>query len=186
MSDESVGRARPLTYEALWPADLFSKGIGWVVIARFRSAGRRVEAAVFLLDVFCLGAKLAVYETCEAPDYRRRIRDHYRSRYPMVAAEPCGARKLVEQAVAYAKALGFAPHPDYKQAARVFAKVPTAQCLQEFTFGYQGKPFYRRGPRETEEQARAIVWHLERWCGPGNYDYLVLLGDSDKASRFFE
>ena len=71
---------------------------------------------------------------------------------------------------------GLAPHPDYQKAARGFGGVQAAQCAQPFTFGYRGKPFYRRGPKETEARALAIVRHLERRCGPGNYDYEVLPG----------
>jgi hypothetical protein len=54
-----VGRPK---HEALWPADLSTRGIGWVIIARFKPGGARVEARIFLIDVLCLGAKLAVYE----------------------------------------------------------------------------------------------------------------------------
>jgi len=154
-----------------------------VIIARFKAQGQRVQAGVFLVDVFCLGAKLAVYEDCDREDYRRRIRDHYQSRFPMVSVEPCCARKLVEQAVQYAQSLGLAPHPDYKKAARVFGGVQAAQCAPQFAFGYRGKPFYRRGPRETEARALAIVRHLERRCGPGNYDYDVLLGETKDITR---
>ena len=146
--------------------------------------GRRVEAGIFLVDVLCLGAKLAVYEDCDAEDYRRRIRDHYTSRFPMVPTQPCCARKLVEQAAQYARGLGFAAHPDYKKAARVFGGVRAEQCPQKFNFGHKGKPFYRRGPKETEAQARRILWHLEQHCGPGNYDYDVLLGDAEDINRF--
>ena len=173
-------------HEALWPSDLFAQGIGWVIVARFKSGGERVEAGIFLIDVLCLGAKLAVYEVCEASDYLRRIRDHYQSRFPMVAAEPACARKLVEQAVQYAKSLGFSPHSDYKQAARVFGGLRAQECAQQFTFGREGKPFYRRGPRETEEQARRIVEHLDHRCGSGNYDYEVMLGEAEDINRFFE
>jgi hypothetical protein len=55
--------------------------------------------------------------------------------------------------------------------------------IGEFTFGYQGKPFYRRGPRETEAQARRIIEHLHARCGPGNYDYLVRLGDAQDITE---
>jgi hypothetical protein len=175
--------AYPSTHEALWPSDLFTQGLGWVIIARFKAKGQRVQAGIFLVDVFCLGAKLAVYEDCDPEDYRRRIREHYQSSFPMVSAEPCCARKLVEQAVQYAQDLGLAPHPDYKKAARVFGKVQVAQCAQQFTFGHKGKPFYRRGPRETEAKALAIVRHLERRCGPSNYDYEVLLGEAQEITR---
>lgn len=71
----------------------------------------------------------------------------------------------------------------YKKAARVFGGIDPGQCSQPFVFGREGKPFYCRGPRETEEQARRIVQHLEKRCGPGNYDYLVALGDSEELSR---
>ena len=110
MNDVSGGQAPPATHEALWLRDLFGQGIGWVIIARFKAKGQRVQVGVFLVDVFCLGAKLAVYEDCDLEDYRRRIRNHYQSNFPMVSVEPCCARKLVEQAVQYAQSLGLAPH----------------------------------------------------------------------------
>ena len=104
----------------------------------------------------------------------------------MVATEPCCARKLVEQAVQYAQGLGFAPHPDYKKAARVFGGLRAQQCSQKFTFGHEGKPLYRRGPGETEEQARRIVWHLQQRFGSGNFEYLVMLGEAGDIDRSFE
>jgi hypothetical protein len=75
-----------------------------------------------------------------------------------------------------------APHPDYQKAARLLGGVPAAQCAQPFIFGYKGKPFYRRGPRETGAQALRIVRHLERYCGPRNYDYGVLLGEPENIT----
>lgn len=165
------------THEALWPKDLFEKGIGWVIVARFKSAGQRVEAGIFLLDVYCLGVKSAYYESCDRQDYLHRIREHYESDFPMVTAEPCCARKLIEQATQYPQALGFAPHQDYKKAARVFGGLQVEQCAETFTFGRDGKPFYYRGPRETEEQVRRIVWQLEQRCGAGNFHYMASLGD---------
>lgn len=184
MTDDHDRPARQPTQEALWPADLFTQGIGWVIVARFKSGGRRVEAGIFLIDVFCLGAKLAVYESCGLEDYRQRIRDHYRSKLPMVLVDPRCARKLVELAARYARGLGFAPHADYKQAARVFGGLRAEHCAQQFTFGQEGKPFYRRGPRETEEQALCIVRHLEQRCGPGNFHYEVMLGETEDINQF--
>lgn len=179
------GAIRP-SHEAFWPTDLFTQGLGWVIVARFRSGGRRVQAGIFLLDVFCLGAKFAAYEDCDPGDYQQRIRDHYRAHFPMTATQPEGARQLVEQAVQYAHSLGFAPHPDYKKATRVFGGIRTQECRQSFLFGYQGKPLYRRGPRETEAQAWRIVGQLQQRCGPGNFDFDVMLGTTEQLNRFFE
>ena len=172
MTEDLSRRAGQPMHEALWPTDLFTQGIGWVITARFKSNEVRVQAGIFLVDVFCLGAKLVHYEDCDADDYRRRIRNHYLSRFPMVATEPRCARKLVEQAVQYAQGLGFAPR--------------AKQCSQKFTFGHEGKPFYRRGPRETEEQARRIVSRLQQHCGSGNFEYLVMLGEAGNIDRSFE
>jgi hypothetical protein len=174
---------RPPSHEAIWPRDLFTDGIGWVIIARFKSGGERVEAGIFLVDVFCLGVKLAVYEDTVTPDYRRRIHDHYMTEFPMVDTSPACARKLVENAVEYARGLGFAPPADYRKAARVFGGLAGGQCPEEFTFGHDGKPLYRRGPRETETQARGIIEHLHQRCGAGNYDYIVALGDAEEITR---
>jgi hypothetical protein len=176
----------PSTFDALWPSDLFTQGIGWVLLARFKPDGRRVEAGVFLVDVFCLGVKLAVFEAGAPADYQRRIRDYYVNEFPMVPTDPCGARKLLEQAVDYAAKLGFAPHPAYQKAMRPFAQIPAGQCTQEYVFGRQGKPFYVRGPRETEAQARQVVFRLQQRCGPGNFDYLIMLGDAADINRAFE
>ena len=96
MTEDLSRRVGQPTHEALWPTDLFTQGIGWVIIARFKLEGARVQAGIFLIDAFCLGAKLAVYEDCDGDDYRRRIRDHYLSSFPMVATELwCAHQQLV-------------------------------------------------------------------------------------------
>lgn len=173
------------THEALWPKALFENGIGWVIVARFKSAGQRVEAGVFLVDVCCLGVKRAFYETCDRHDYLERIRGHYEADDFMDSVQPCCARKLIEQANHYARALGFSPHADYKKAARVFGGIRADQCHRDFTFGREGKPFYCRGPRETEEQATRIVRQLEQRCGAGNFHFLIELGDADPLKKSF-
>jgi hypothetical protein len=62
MTDDLSRRAGQPMHEAFWPTDLFTQGIGWVITARFKSDEARVQASIFLVDVFCLGAKLALYE----------------------------------------------------------------------------------------------------------------------------
>jgi hypothetical protein len=74
------------THETIWPSDIFQQGISWVIIACFKAKGQRVQVGVFLVDVFCLGAKLAMDEDCDLEDYHHRIRGHYISEFPMVTA----------------------------------------------------------------------------------------------------
>jgi hypothetical protein len=164
-------------HEAFWPTDLFEKGIGWVIMARFRSGGQRIETGVFLLDVACLGVKRAVYDDYWTPEtYQTHIVDHYFGEFPMERTSPACARKLVHQAAEYAANLGFSPPPKFREACRVFGGIRAEECSTEFTFGREGKPFYVSGPNDTEERSRRIVEQLARRCGPGKFDFLVTIG----------
>jgi sulfite reductase alpha subunit-like flavoprotein len=49
--------------------------------------------------------------------------------FPMTAVEAGSARKLIAQATQYAQGLGLAPHPDYKEAARVFGGLDFRFCF---------------------------------------------------------
>ena len=76
--------------------------------------------------------------------------------------------------MAYVKNLGFEPTPDYRIARLIFGDIDAGACPVSFTFGKGGKPFYITGPNDTPAFQRRIVKQLERRCGPGAYDYLVM------------
>jgi len=95
----------------------------------------------------------------------------------LASVRPTCLRKLVEGAVAYATDLGFPPHADFRNARGIFGDVDSGACPTRSDFGKDGKPFYFRGPGETQWQALRIVQQLHRRCGPGNYHYLIALVD---------
>lgn len=184
--NSSIPPTSPLpTHEAYYASNLFEHGIGWVVAARFKSGGQRAEVGVFCVNVWCLGVKVAHLDNTTPETYRSKIPGHYAADFPMIPIAPCCARKLVEGAVQYAAHLGFAPHPDYKQASRVFGGIKPEACAEEFVYGKNGKPFYLRGPSESEDRARLIVRQLEHRCGKGNFDYLVTLGTTADINADF-
>src|SRR5205823_995245 len=86
------------------------------------------------------------------------------------------ARKLVEDAVAYAAKLSFAPHPDYKAACRVLGGLDAGGCETVFTFGQDGKPFYIQGPHDSPAFAQRVMNSLASRCGEGNYHYILPVG----------
>jgi hypothetical protein len=49
------------------------------------------------------------------------------------------ARKLVEEALACAKDLGFEPHADYRIARFIFGDIEANACPARFTFDQNGK-----------------------------------------------
>jgi hypothetical protein len=160
-------------YECLVFRNLFDLGIGQVVIARELSMGQ-IAVVIFLLDVYCLGAKDVMFGVFSVLEYREKTRFTADGSFEPIAAQ--AARNLVEGAVEYAQRCGLSPHPDYRVANRIFAGIDSASPDRPFSYGKDGKPFYVSGPRDTPAKSRRIVAALDRACGPGGFDYLIMLG----------
>jgi hypothetical protein len=137
---------------------LFQSGMGAVVIARFKSGGR-VEAGVFLLDLYCLGVKNAFFHQCHEDEFAEFLADMLRGAGGGPPEEHSGAwgRKLVEGAADYARRLGFSPHRDYKIGARVMGGIDPKQCSETFAYGFNGKPLFIAGPNDGEERCSQIM-----------------------------
>ena len=162
--------------EAFISANMFDLGQGYVLFARFR--GGEAELGVFLVDVYCLGLKDAFYTRVREDEYEHRVLDRMlppKNRKPLT---PPSARRLVEDAVAYAQNLGFTPHPDYKLACRVFGDTDADAASEKFAFGHQGKPYYVQGQSDSPEKCRHILRQLRTRCGEGNFNFLVVGGES--------
>ncbi len=158
--------------EAYVSANLFEAGIGYVVVARLRGNGE-MEAGVFLLDVFCLGAKDAFYTRASAADYDGSLLARLLPADNRKPLDPPTARKLIEDAAAYAHNLGLAPHPDYKMACRVLGGIKSADSAATFTFGEKGKPLYVQGPNDSPAFCQRILKQLRTRCGMDGFHYLI-------------
>lgn len=143
------------------------------VVAR-RSPAGQLAAAVFLIDLGCLGVKNAFARPLESPaeydELLQRIGEHdklTKTNLDLVA-------KVVEEAIAYAKKLGFAPHPDYREAAPFLAGAQPERAPAMVPLGGKdGKPFFVAGPHDN---VKRIMAQLRRTVGEGNFDFIVPLG----------
>jgi hypothetical protein len=164
--------------EALRSAKLFDSGWGYLVVSRFKADGR-VESGFFLLDTFCLGVKDAGFHCFGSiAVYQESLLDRLFPDEDPVRMTPAAARKLAEDAVSYARGLGFSPGGDYKKASRVFGGITTTtDCDEEFMFGKDGKPFYIQGPSDSPACVERILRLLEARCGEGGYHYIVAADD---------
>jgi hypothetical protein len=151
------------------------QGIGWVVLSRAMPNGT-VAAASFLVDSYCLGVKNVHAEILPRSDYDHKYLRKMMSDRPSRSAAPAEARKLLEQAVAYARELGFSAHPDYSRTMILFGDINAADSDAPFEFGKNGKPFFVSGPNDSTERCKQIVAILHKACGPGQYDYVVVAG----------
>jgi len=163
--------------EAWRSAKLFDSGCGYLVVSRFKADGR-VETGFFLLDMFCLGVKDAGFHCFNSmADYQESLIDRLFPDGDPVRMSPAAARKLTEDAISYARGLGFSPGADYKKASRVFGGITTADCDEQFIFGKDDKPFYIQGPSDSPARAERILRALDARCGKGGYHYIVAADD---------
>jgi len=162
--------------ECLVPSGLFETGIGTVVVARQAPQGM-IALSAFVVDVFCLGVKNALFRVVDGDDYDSQF-------IPQVMASHEGqtfdkvslacAYKLIDGAIAYAQALGFYAHPDYKNASNIFGDVDVDSCEIEYTYGSDGKPYYMRGPYESINTANNIVRRLQEKCGEDGFHFMIM------------
>ena len=161
-------------YECLVPELLFEIGIGNVIVTRTMLHGN-VASALFLVDVFCLGIKDVFFAVLSHAAYADRLVE-LKQRESFNIIRPTCARKLVEGAEAYARDLGFSPHPDYHVAKKIFGEIDAQACPMSFEFGKDGKPFFVAGPYDTPARCQTIMDTLMVRCGPDGFHYLMEIG----------
>ena len=176
LSKNAVGTA-PVRDAFIGP-ELFEDGMGPVVITRDLTDGQ-VAIGVFLVDVYCLGVKNAFFRLASELDYDDDIA-RVRGPQGMDKVEPGCARKLVEGAVAYARDLGFVPHPDFREAGMVLGDIDGSDCPETFTFGKDGKPLFVRGPHDSSSRIKRILAQLRRRCGEHGFHYFLGTDDPDE------
>ena len=149
--------------QTLVSTDLWTSGIGYLIIARQESAEGLIFA-VFLVDVRCLGVKDAFWRTGTPGELKELLRK-IEGIQTMRPISPEALVKIITGAVAFARSFGFSPHPDHHHAALLLAGIDPATCPQEFIYGRDGKPFYVQGPHESFAQAEAITRRIQEARG---------------------
>jgi len=158
---------------------IVSQGIGYVIVARKLPSGQ-IAAGVFLVDAYCLGVKDAFLMVQSPLEFKDTIKTRFLEN-GLKEVEPSHARKLTEDAISYARDLGFEPHADYRDASVVLGNIDPTECTEVFTLGRDGKPLYISGPNDSENRIRQITTQLKKRCGPDGSHYLVGLRDPSEA-----
>lgn len=157
------------TTQSLW-----DDGIAQVLVSRELDSGL-VAFAAFLVDRYCLGVKDTHCGFFARGEYFEKIYVRIAESSDLVNLKPAAARKLVEDAVAYAAGLGLSAHSGYTRARQVFGSIDPAESDRQFEFGKDGKPLFISGPRDSPGRCQSIMGILSERLGPGNFDYVVHL-----------
>ena len=179
LPERLAGAARYPILHAQVTTDFWDQGIGWACLSRELPNGS-VGFGLFLVDRYCLGIKNVMADITGRFTYDTQVARKFQGHFKSKEMKPAAVRKLVEQAVAYARSLGFPPHPEYQRARLIFGDIDPNEAPDEFEFGKDGKPYFIAGPHDTPERCRHILRTLEEHCGPDGYHYLIpMAGDEE-------
>lgn len=165
-----------------WPVHEALVNVGWedenqlatVSIARRHPRHDRMAFGSFIVDLQCLGIKNVIYKrNRDLLDYERRTRAVVLSaNTEVIPIAPALAAKIVAEGLAYAKSLGFDPHPDFETARVVLDGLdPNDDPTPVPVGGKDGKPLYISGPYDD---SMAIIEQLTDRLGPDGYRATVL------------
>lgn len=148
--------------------DFEERGLAQLHVGRKAASG--AATVVFLVDTYCMGVKDCFGKVTTSDEYRRHV-EKFREN-GVRAIDPSSARKLVEDAVAYAGAIGLSPHRDYHKLRPIFNGVDPAAARETFEMGRDGKPYFISGPSQTSADCRRIIATLNANCGPDGFHYV--------------
>ena len=166
-------------HECLIPSNLFESGLGTAIVTR-RTLEGDIAISAFIVDVFCLGVKNALFKVVSEKEYEHTLKPQIIESNNGIEFEKIHqacARKLIEGAVQYANNLGFKSHPDYKNTKNIFGDIDSNGCPVKYVYGKEGKPYYMRGPNESMNDAKKIIDKLSKKCGEDGFEYVVMIDE---------
>ena len=149
-------RTAPL-HSCLVQRGIFESGFGMVLLTRKIGVGK-FGLAAFLVDAFCLGVKDAFFRETEEAKINSFV-ESFEKTTPFEAADLSYARKLLHEAVAYARSLGLEPHADYAAVEPFSAMSPPRRATSNSSSVTMGSRFTSpvRPSRRRRSGAGSIV-----------------------------
>ncbi len=180
---KSMGLAERLAgYEAAPVVDCLintafeENGMASLLISRRAESGE-VAFFVFLVDTYCLGVKDCFGKITTPAEYRKQL-ERFRKQ-GVRSLDPPSARRLIEDAVAYADSFGLPPHPDFRKMRPILNGINPEQAREIFPMGKDGKPLYIPGPGQSAAESRRIMTILESHVGRGAYHFKFPIPTAD-------
>lgn len=172
-----ISRARTFPIYECLISDSWQKedpGLVQILLARQQPDGD-ICWGTYLVDKLCLGLKDTFANANFSPTrYQNEVRSRIFHGTKPVKCSPELAHQMIYESIDYAAQFGFQPQKDFMLTQYLLAPRGELEESYKLTFGKDGKPFYISGPHDNPER---IMRQLEKTAGPGNFDYLVGLGE---------
>jgi len=159
LAEKVLLRSKAPVMECIMAESLQSRGLGPVIIARRVSTGE-ILLSNFLVDRYCLGVKDCFARFVYPSQYQDMLDSMAERDMECVRIDAPSARRLVEDAVAFAARYDLKPHPDYRTAKLIFGDIDASVGKQLVEMGRDGKAFYVSGPFESERDSMQIIRKL--------------------------
>lgn len=181
---QTQSKAGQLRIASRWPITSCLVTQGWdepgeatsliqILVTRTRTGGAlpaAIAAGVFLVDPGCLGVKNTHGGFCSPSQYRSLV-SNMSANQLMAEEDPAVAAMIIDQSIAYARKLGFAPHRDFAFTRIMIADIQPSPDVHRLRLGGpDGRPYFIGGPYDDSLR---IVRQLETVCGAGNFGYLA-------------
>lgn len=149
-----------------------------VVIARNHTNGT-ITVCTYLVDLGCLGVKDSMFLfNVTMPKYSD-LKEKISSGIEMTEVDYPLAHNIILAGVEYAAEFGFKPCKEYESVTKFMLEEDSEEIeLIEIECGTDGKPLYVQGPFEDTTRARQIIAQLEKTAGPGNYHFILNVGNN--------
>ena len=155
----------PSAEQARWPVMECLVSGGWadgrslatVVVARRQGSHGPVAMALFLMDLQCLGGKNAFASLLDSSQYRSTCAHAMQAQGPVAISLDLAA-KIVHEGIAYARSLGFAPHPDVARTLPMLYGAHPEECAEPVPLGGpDGRPLFIEGPDDDAARILGVL-----------------------------
>ena len=144
------------------------KDLGLARVAVSRKDGKRFSAAIFLVDLFCLGVKDIIGRFRSEKEFGFFLKMTYFDGRPEHISFDT-ARTIILGAVDYAASLGFFPHADFEEEKGLLGMESPVRAGSVTFGGPNGKPLYVVGPNDSVGR---VVKALETRVGKDGFEVI--------------